>query len=105
LPTIYATDRAGEVNVVPARPGESLMQSLRQQDLEIAAICGGCRSCATCHVYVDPQWISRTGEAAAEETELLEGSVHYKPGTSRLSCQIVVTDELDGLKITVAPED
>ena len=67
-------------------------------------MCGGCCSCATCHVYIADSWRSVTGEPNRDEQEMVGCSPHYKT-ESRLSCQIVVTDALDGLHVTIAPED
>lgn len=72
--------------------------------LDIASICGGMCSCATCHVYVDPDWMDKIGAQEPDEYELVEFSEHYKEN-SRLSCQIEMSDDLDGIKVTLAPED
>lgn len=64
----------------------------------------GARSCATCHVWVDDAFVAKLPEAVEEENELLESSMHRKP-TSRLSCQVKWNDGLDGLRVTLAPED
>lgn len=98
--------RAGdEIAIENARPGASVMELMRDNDVpELLALCGGSRSCATCHVWVDPAFLGRLVEAVDEEKELLESSLHLKP-TSRLSCQIKWTENLDGLRVTLAPED
>ena len=102
---IIVTDRGGEEHVFQAEDGLSLMQNLKDQGLDIAAICGGCCSCATCHVHVDPAWATAAGVQAADELELLQDSAHFRLGQSRLSCQIRVDGRLDGLRVTLAPED
>ncbi len=102
---IIVTDRGGDSHVFQAESGLSLMQNLKDQGLDIAAICGGCCSCATCHVHVDPAWIVAVGAPAADELELMQDSAHFRPGPSRLSCQIRVDEKLDGLRVTLAPED
>ena len=71
---------------------------------QIQAICGGCASCGTCHVYVAEDWVSRLPPIQDEEETILAFSDWRQPN-SRRSCQIKVTDELDGLCVTVAPED
>ena len=71
---------------------------------ELAAICGGSCSCATCHVWIDLDWIDKTGAPGPVEDELLEGSLHRIDG-SRLSCQIVMSSDLDGVRVTIAPAD
>jgi 2Fe-2S ferredoxin len=71
---------------------------------DLLALCGGSRSCATCHVWVDPAYMERFAAAVDEENELLDGSIH-RMATSRLSCQLMWKDALDGLRVTLAPED
>ena len=71
---------------------------------EVLALCGGCCSCATCHVHVDPDWAARLPAQGADEDDLLDTSDH-RVATSRLSCQIRFDDDLDGLKVRIAPED
>lgn len=103
--TIQATTADGQVIEVPARTGHSVMEALRDADVEgILALCGGCCSCATCHVYVDDAWLSKVGAANSAENELLEAGGHRRRG-SRLSCQIEVIAALDGLRIQIAPQD
>jgi 2Fe-2S ferredoxin len=101
---IIVTDREGVTRTIEGKTGLSVMENLRDNDFPIAAICGGCCSCATCHVYVDDSWFVKLPERYDDEGELLEGSGHMRPN-SRLSCQIEFTDELDGLMVTIAPED
>ena len=85
--------------------GVSLMEALRDTGFdEILAQCGGCCSCATCHVYIDPACFARLPHQSRDEDELLESSSHRRE-TSRLSCQIKLGDSLDGLSVTIAPED
>ena len=102
---LNVTLRTGETRVVQARPGISVMETIRDGGIdEIMAICGGCCSCATCHVYVaDDDW-GRLSPASPEEAELLEFSEHPTE-RSRLSCQIRMSEALDGLSVTIAPED
>ncbi|WP_289781929.1 2Fe-2S iron-sulfur cluster-binding protein [Caulobacter sp. RL271] len=99
------TTRNGDVRSVAAPGGISLMEALRETGFgEILALCGGCCSCATCHVYVDPAFLSQLPGQSADEDALLESSSHRRE-TSRLSCQIPLSDGLDGLAIVIAPED
>jgi len=87
------------------KAGTSVMELMRDNSVpDLLALCGGSRSCATCHVWVDPAFMDRFPEAVEEENELLDSSSHRKP-TSRLSCQLKWTDALDGLRVTLAPED
>jgi 2Fe-2S ferredoxin len=64
----------------------------------ILAVCGGSCSCATCHVYVDPEWFEKLGPLSLEELDMLDTAHDLEP-TSRLSCQIQVTEEIDGLRV------
>lgn len=100
---IFVTTREGKEISLAAKPGMSVMEIIRDGDVdELLALCGGCCSCATCHVYVDDGFA--TGPVSADEADLLESSDHKTPA-SRLSCQIAFTAALDGLKVTIAPED
>jgi len=103
MPTVWLTRRDGETEQVQARSGRSLMLNIRKPG-QIQAICGGCASCGTCHVYVADDWVGRLPLIKAEEETILAFSDWRQPN-SRLSCQIKVTDALDGLCVTVAPED
>ena len=97
-------DRDGVEHRVPGKTGVSLMETLREVDYGVAAICGGMCSCATCHVYIDESWAARLPAAQGDETELLQELSGRRP-TSRLSCQVEFTPALDGLRLTVAPDD
>ena len=102
---VWVTRRDGSTEPVEARPGVSLMLNLKRGGIsDIAAICGGCCSCGTCHVYVAEDWLARLPPMQADEDTILSFSDWRQPN-SRLSCQIKVGDELDGLTVTVAPED
>ena len=100
---IHLTRRDGSTQAIEAKPGRSLMLNIRKPG-EIQAICGGEASCGTCHVYVAEAWLSRLPPIKNEEEIILAFSDWRQPN-SRLSCQIQVTDALDGLAVTVAPED
>lgn len=81
------------------------MEALRDAGFDdILALCGGNCSCATCHIYVDPGRLDQLGPMSADEDDLLDSSDHRRPN-SRLSCQIPITDALDGLAVTLPPED
>jgi len=86
------------------RPGEVLMELLREQEWGVAALCGGMCSCATCHVYVDEAWLDRFPPKDSDEEELLEMMDHFQ-GNSRLSCQLRLETGHDGLLVTLAPEE
>lgn len=105
MPRLFIVTRDGAEREVEARAGWSVMENIRDNGLdELLALCGGCCSCATCHVYVDPDWFGRLGPRGPDEDDLLDTSDH-RIETSRLSCQILFSDELDGLRVTIAPED
>lgn len=97
-------DRDGKEHRVSGKTGVSVMETLRELDYGIAAICGGMCSCATCHVYVDADWLSRLPAAQGDEKELLQELTGRQPN-SRLSCQVQFSDGLAGLKVTIAPDD
>jgi 2Fe-2S ferredoxin len=97
-------DRDGVEHEVEGRPGLKVMEILRDNDLGVLAICGGMCSCATCHVYVDPEWIERVPAQQSDERELAT-ELNCHRDNSRLSCQIQFSEELDGLKVTIAPEE
>jgi 2Fe-2S ferredoxin len=105
MPSLVIVTRDGTERIVEARAGWSVMENIRDNGFdELLALCGGCCSCATCHVHVDPQWLGRLKPRGADEEDLLDTSDH-KTEASRLSCQIEFGPELDGLKVTIAPED
>jgi len=94
----------GSARTVEAAPGSTVMETAIDNDIDgIVAECGGACSCATCHVYVDEGWVERTGEPDAMEDGMLDCVLDRRP-TSRLSCQIPVREELDGLVVYV-PEN
>jgi 2Fe-2S ferredoxin len=103
MPKVWLTRRDGTTEQVEARSGRSLMLNIRKPG-QIQAICGGCASCGTCHVYVAEDWAMRLPPIKPEEETILAFSDWRQPN-SRLSCQIKVTEDLDGLSVTVAPED
>jgi 2Fe-2S ferredoxin len=87
--------------LVEASEGDTLMQAALSNGIdEILADCGGALSCATCHVHIAPDWMDRVGAPGEEETAMLEMAVDPDE-TSRLSCQIVMTADLDGLEIVL----
>ena len=100
---VYAIDRDGEEHTLEADSGQTLMEVLRDNDLPVEAICGGQCICSTCHVYVDEDWEARLVPRAADEQVMVEDSGHYQEN-SRLACQVPYTDELDGIRVTLAPE-
>lgn len=104
---IIVTGRSGTDHTIEGLEGWRLMEiirdyGMRDPDLAIKAECGGACACATCHVYVDPAWQSRLLPKSAEEEERLDDAFEVN-AHSRLSCQILMRDDLDGLKVTLAP--
>ncbi|WP_031298174.1 2Fe-2S iron-sulfur cluster-binding protein [Sphingobium lactosutens] len=98
-------DREGNSHEVEGAEGASFMEAIRDAGIdEMLALCGGCLSCATCHVYVEEAAIGRLPAMSAEEDDLLDGSDH-RTLLSRLACQIFLSAELSGLRIALAPED
>jgi len=105
MPTIIVTQTTGEQRDIAVATGQSLMEAFRNAGIdELLAICGGCMSCATCHVYLDNPQAHGIEPMSDDESDLLDASENRKEG-SRLSCQIPVTEELDGLRVAIAPED
>lgn len=99
MPSITFINHEGTEQKVEADAGTSVMQAALDNDIEgIAADCGGACSCGTCHCYVDDAWIEKTGPAGEIEEQILEFAIEPK-ANSRLSCQIVVQDDLDGLVV------
>ncbi|QIG54884.1 2Fe-2S iron-sulfur cluster binding domain-containing protein [Altererythrobacter sp. BO-6] len=105
MPKLTVVNRAGEESTIDVEDGLTVMEAIRDNGFdELLALCGGCCSCATCHVHVDPAFADKLPAMSEDEDDLLESSDHRNE-TSRLSCQIAFTGDLDGLKVTIAPED
>ncbi|MFB0872106.1 MULTISPECIES: 2Fe-2S iron-sulfur cluster-binding protein [unclassified Sphingobium] len=105
MPKLIVVNRAGEEQAVDGDNGLSVMEVIRDNGFdELLALCGGCCSCATCHVYVDPDFAGALPAMSEDENDLLDSSDH-RTDASRLSCQLTLTDALDGLRVTIAPED
>lgn len=99
---IYVTDHSGIEHEIDVPKGSKLMEAIRQAGFPVAAQCGGCCSCATCHIYVQEEWLDRLPPPDEDEEDMLELAEGLKD-ISRLSCQIAVDDNLDGIRITLAP--
>lgn len=105
MPTLNVVTREGEERQLEGEAGLSVMEVIRDGGIdELLALCGGCLSCATCHVHVDPAFADKLPPMSIDEDELLD-STSDRDATSRLSCQLPFTDALDGLKVTIAQED
>lgn len=97
---ITFTDSKGTARTVDATPGATVMETAIRNDIPgIEAECGGACACATCHVYVDETWRAAVGEPSPMEEDMLDFGYDVRPN-SRLSCQIKVTEALDGLSVT-----
>jgi len=105
MPKLTVVNRSGEEKSVEVENGLTVMEAIRDNGFdELLALCGGCCSCATCHVHIDPAYADKIPAMTEDEDDLLDSSDH-RDETSRLSCQIPVTDELEGLKVRIAEED
>lgn len=103
---VFATDRSGEVHHLQAPVGSVLMEVLRDAQLGVEAVCGGCCACATCHVYMaGPLTESLTTKRGEVESALVGAMDAFRERESRLSCQIELGPELNNLKLQIAPED
>ena len=102
---LIVVKRDGSETSFEGQSGLSVMEIIRDGGVdELLALCGGCCSCATCHIHVDPAFADKVPAMSEDENDLLDSSDHRNE-TSRLSCQIPVSDALDGLIVTIAPED
>ena len=105
MPKLIVVNRAGEESSIEVEDGLTVMEAIRDNGFDgLLALCGGCCSCATCHVLVDPSFAEKLPQISEDEDDLLESSDH-RAENSRLSCQIPFGGDLDGLKVTIAPED
>ena len=100
---ILVTDRDGNKHKLKGESHSTLMEVIRDEGLDIEAACGGCCACATCHVYVDNKWIERLSPIDDDEESMLDQAFDVQ-NNSRLSCQINLSKDLDGLEVEIAPE-
>ena len=105
MPKLIVVTREGEERVLEGEAGLSVMEVIRDGGIdEILALCGGCCSCATCHIHVDPDFAGVMPPISEDENDLLDSTADLDE-YSRLSCQIPFGDALDGLKVRIAAED
>ena len=105
MPQLTVVTREGTERTVTGEAGLSVMEVIRDNGFdELLALCGGCCSCATCHVHVDPEFADKLPKMSMDEDDLLD-STSDRDATSRLSCQLPFTDALDGLRVRIAAED
>ena len=103
MPKLIITDRSGKKSEIEYDINFTLMETLRDNGYDIEASCGGCCACATCHVYIDEKWTNKLKNMDDDEESMLDQAFDVK-NNSRLSCQIELSEELDGLEIEIAPE-
>ncbi len=102
---LVVVSRDGSERMIEGDSALSVMENIRDAGFdELLALCGGCCSCATCHVIVDPAFADALPPLSEDEDDLLDSSAH-RGATSRLSCQLPFSAALDGLRVTIAPED
>lgn len=102
--TVHLVNAAGRRRSLDVKPGQSLMRAATDAGVvEIAADCGGCLTCATCHVIVDEAWAAVLPPPDGDELSMLEITAAPRQATSRLSCQIKLEPALDGLSVTLPP--
>ena len=105
MPELNVITRDGAQQTINASAETSVMEAIRDSGFdELLALCGGCCSCATCHIHVDPAFVAALPAMSEDESDLLDGSPH-RNDYSRLSCQVMMTEALSGLTVTIAPED
>jgi 2Fe-2S ferredoxin len=103
MPHLRVVDRNGVAHEIETRSGLKVMEILRELDYGVAAICGGMCSCATCHIFVAPDWKEKVPPPTPDELALVT-ELRHATADSRLSCQIEFTEALNNLQVTIAPE-
>jgi ferredoxin, 2Fe-2S len=99
---LLVVDQTGREHALPALEGWRVMEVMRDWGISVKASCGGACACASCHVYVDEPWVERLAPPSAEEEDRLDEAFVVDP-TSRLSCQILMSPHISGLKVRLAP--
>ena len=102
---IKVTDRDGIEHDVEGNTKFTLMENLRDLEYGVAAVCGGMCACATCHVWIDPEWYGKLTPMHSDEKDLVGDLSTYREGSSRLSCQIKFTEALAGMKLRIADDE
>lgn len=103
MPRVVFVSPGGKRTELEAAAGKSILEIAWENDIDIEGACEGAMACSTCHVIVDPDWFPRLPAPSEEEEDLLDLAWGVTP-TSRLGCQIVVTDELDGIEVALPVE-
>ncbi|MCE7886989.1 MAG: ferredoxin [Alphaproteobacteria bacterium PRO2] len=101
---IFVTDLEGVTHAIDAVEGWRVMEIIRDHGFPMKAECGGACACATCHVYVDESWLDKLAPPGSEEDYMLD-EAYDRRGNSRLSCQLIMSAELDGLRVTLGKND
>ena len=101
---LNVTDRDGNRHEVEGNPGDTLMEVLREFDWGVAAICGGMCSCGTCHVFLGEGWSDKFPAQDIDEEDLID-MLEFGQPTSRLSCQLTLESQHDGITLTLAPDE
>ena len=99
---LFVTDPNGDEHELEAIEGWRVMEIIKDYKLPLKAECGGACCCATCHVYVHEDWVGKLHEMRDDEEDMLDEAMEVEDN-SRLSCQILMSEELDGLRVTIAP--
>jgi ferredoxin, 2Fe-2S len=99
---LVVVDHRGKEHVLEALVGWRVSEIVRDWGVRIKAECGGACACAICHVYIEPEWLDRLASPSDEEVDMLDGALVVEPN-SRLACQILMRDDLDGLRVRLAP--
>ena len=102
---IYVTDREGIEHQLNIGEGQKLMDVIRDAGLPVDATCGGEGTCATCHVHIDPDWYPKLPEISDSELNFIEAAMTFEPDCSRLSCQIIFNQQLNGIKLQIADDE
>jgi len=100
MSSIIFIEKNGKETTIEAENGLSIMEIAVKNGIDMEGSCGGCLACATCHVVVDPAWINKLKAKSDSEEDMLDMAFDLK-ATSRLSCQILMSDELDGIRLAL----
>jgi 2Fe-2S ferredoxin len=104
MPRIIYVAKDGNEHIVEVAAGQSVMRGAVDAGIEgIDAVCGGQCACATCHCYIDAAWTDRVPGVLEDEEDMLDEVTAERTSSSRLSCQIIVSSELDGLRVSIPP--
>lgn len=101
---LTVTDREGQTHAIEGAAGDRLMEVLREHAWGVAAICGGMCSCGTCHVFLEPDWLDKFPPQDVDEEDLLD-MLEFSASNSRLSCQLTLGPEHDGVRLELAPDE